>query len=125
MSLSQVVQSAAARIGLVDFSVFASVLSLHRTTGGSLPVLLDRLATTTRDRNQFRRQYRAATVLGRYSAAFIVSLVAVILIWLFFFHREWAVMFFETGTGYALFFGAMALEVLGAVLLFWFLRYEY
>jgi Flp pilus assembly protein TadB len=33
-----------------DFYVFSSVLSLHRTTGGNLPVLLDRLAVATRDR---------------------------------------------------------------------------
>jgi tight adherence protein B len=127
LSLSQVVQNAAARLEIVDFSVFASVLSLHRVTGGSLPVLLDRLATTTRDRNNFRRQFRAATVLGRWSAAVILVLVAVILIYLFFFHpeRQWVMRFFETSTGLAIFLSAIALEVLGLATLFWMLNYEY
>ena len=99
LSLSQVLGSAADRLGLVDFNVFASVLGLHRTTGGNLPALLDRLASSTRDHNQFEGQYRAATVLGRYSAAFILLMVGIILIHLFFFQRNWAARFFTVAYG--------------------------
>lgn len=125
LPLSQALQISAKRLDLVDFNVFASVVGLHRTSGGNLPVLLDRLANATRDRNQFEGQYRAATVLGRYSAAFIIACVGLILVYLFFFQREWAVRFFQTNTGIALFCTALALEVLGIVLLFWLLRAEY
>jgi tight adherence protein B len=128
LSLGQVLRTAADQIGLVDFNVFASVLTLHRTTGGNLPYLLDRLATTTRDRNQFEGQFRAATVLGRYSAGFIASMVGLILIYFFFFHREWAVRFFDTTYGYTgvvLFTTALGLELVGGALLFWLLRYDY
>ncbi len=75
-------------------------MSLHRTTGGNLPALLDRLAAATRDRNQFEGQYRAATVLGRYSAGFILFMVGVILVILFFFHRDFAMRFFEVSPWY-------------------------
>jgi tight adherence protein B len=128
LSLSQVLQATARRLGLVDFNVFASVLSLHRTTGGNLPIILDRLAAATRDRNQFEGQYRAATVLGRYSAAFIVSLAVFIMLYLFFFQRDYMMRFFDisqTYTGIILFCTAMALEVLGILVLFWFLKYDY
>jgi tight adherence protein B len=125
LPLNTVLANAARRIKLVDFNVFSSVLGLHRTTGGNLPVLLDRLAVATRDRNQFEGQYRAATVMGRYSAAFIAGLAAVIMFYLFFFQRDWAARFFESGTGIALFVAAMALEASGLLLLFWFLRAEY
>jgi tight adherence protein B len=125
LSLPQVVQNEAARLEIIDFSVFASVISLHRVTGGSLPVLLDRLAITTRDRNNFRRQFRAATVLGRWSAVVIMVLVAAILIHLFFFQREWAMRFFESTTGLAMFGTAIALEFLGLATLFWMLNYDY
>ncbi|HMF14814.1 MAG TPA: type II secretion system F family protein, partial [Gemmataceae bacterium] len=116
LSLSQTLQIAANRIGLIDFNVFASVLSLHRGTGGNLPTILDRLASATRDRNQFEGQYRAATVLGRYSAIFIVSLACFIMFYLFFFQREWAMKFFDTRysfTGIYLFVTAIALEIIG------------
>ena len=128
LSLNQVLQSTRDRLGVVDFNIFASVLVLHRSIGGSLPNLLDRLAATTRDRNQFDGQFRAATVLGRYSAAFISFLVGVILVYLFFFHREWATRFFDTTYGYAgvaLFMTAMACQILGGVLLYFLMRYDY
>src|SRR5262249_49528603 len=128
LSLSQTLQIAANRIRLIDFNVFASVLSLHRGTGGNLPTILDRVAAATRDRNQFEGQYRAATVLGRYSAIFIVSLACFIIFYLFFFQREWAMKFFDTRysyTGIYLFFGAIALELLGGIILIWMLRHDY
>jgi tight adherence protein B len=128
LSLSQTLQMAARRINLVGFNVFASVLSLHRGTGGNLPTILDRVAAATRDRNQFEGQYRAATVLGRYSAVFIVSLACFIMFYLFFFQREWAMKFFDTRisyTGVYLFCTAIALEIIGGIWLVWMLRHDY
>jgi tight adherence protein B len=125
LPLAQVLHSTARRLNIPDFSVFASVVSLHRTTGGNLPLLLDRLAATTRDRNQFERQYRAATVLGRYSAAFIALMAVIVLFYFFFFQRDMAHRYFETTTGITLFATAMCLELAGFLLLLWFLRYEY
>jgi tight adherence protein B len=125
LPLAQVLQTAARRIQLVDFNTFAAVVSLHRSTGGNLPLLLDRLAGATRDRNRFEGQYRAATVLGRYSAAMIAALATLIVSYLYFVHRDWALRFFESGTGVALFCTAVALEACGLLLLFWMLRTEY
>jgi tight adherence protein B len=128
LSLSQTLQIAANRINLLDFNVFASVLSLHRGTGGNLPTILDRIAAATRDRNQFEGQYRAATVLGRYCSIFIVALACFIMFYLFFFQREWAMKFFDTRygfTGIYLFCIAIGLEILGGLVLVWFLRHDY
>jgi tight adherence protein B len=128
LSLGTVVRNTADRLGLLDFNIFASVVALHRSTGGNLPFLLDRLATAARDRNQFEGQYRAATVLGRTSAAFIVAMVGVILFYLLFFQRQWASQFFDTSQGYlgvALFASAMLLELAGLALLVWLLRHDY
>lgn len=128
LSLPQALQITARRLGIVDFNVFTSVLSLHRGTGGNLPTILDRLAAAVRDRNQFEGQYRAATVLGRYSAAFIISLAVFIIFYLFFFQREWAMKFFDTSYSYNgifLFCTAIGLELLGTIVLIWFLRHDY
>jgi tight adherence protein B len=125
LSLSQVLHSSARRLGLLDFNVLASVVSLHRSTGGNLPGILDRLGVAARDRNLFEGQYRAATVLGRYSSAFLIVMVGVITGYLFLFQRAWALRFFDSATGITLFSMAVALEILGGVLLYWFLRYEY
>jgi tight adherence protein B len=125
LTLPQALQSTARRLDLVDFNIFASVVSLHRTTGGNLPAILDRLATSTRDRNQFERQYQSATVLGRLSAALISTCALVILFYFFFFYRGYWMRYFETTTGITLFVTAISLFVLGALLLLWLVRYQY
>jgi tight adherence protein B len=125
LPLGDALRSVANRVRLIDFSVFASVVSLHRSTGGNLPFLVDRLAAATRDRNQFEGQYRAATVLGRYSAALIVIMVLVILGHLFFYQKDWVQRFFASGTGITLFVSAICLEIAGGMLLYWFLRHDY
>ena len=125
LPLNQVLMGAARRLRLIDFNVFASVIDLHRSTGGNLPVILDRLASATRDHNNFEGQYRAASVLGRYSAAFITGLALFILFYFFMFQREMAMRFFESGVGIFLFCAAVTFEVLGILLLFFFLRHEF
>ncbi len=122
LATHQVLDAEARRLQILDFNVFASVMNLYRTTGGNLPVILDRLAASIRDNNQFAGKHRAATVLGRYSAGFIGFMVVVILVWLFFFQRDWANNFFESPTGWALFLTAMALQVAGLALLYWFVK---
>jgi Flp pilus assembly protein TadB len=125
LALGPALRNAALRLNLVDFNVFASVVSLHRSTGGILPIILDRLASATRDHNHFDGQYRAATVLGRYSATFIAGIAAFILAYLFFYQRDWAMRFFESTNGIAVFFTAVAMEIIGAALMFWLVRHEY
>jgi Flp pilus assembly protein TadB len=125
LPLNQVLVGASKRLRLIDFNVFASVIDLHRSTGGNLPVILDRLASATRDHNQFEGQYRAASVLGRYSAAFITGLALFILFYFFMFQREMALRFFESTVGVFLFCLAVTFEVCGILLLFFLLRHEY
>ncbi len=133
ISVDQVVRGAADRLQIVDFNAFASVVSLHRSTGGNLPVLLDRLAISTRDRIQFDGLFRSATVLGRYSTALIGAMVALILVYFFFFQNDpvqgsWVGHYFDTSVGYTgvtLFSTAIGFVLLGALLMFWLLRVDY
>ena len=52
-----------AEVGLPEARLVAGVLSLQRRTGGDLPVVLDRLARTLRDRQAAAREVRR--LLGR------------------------------------------------------------
>jgi tight adherence protein B len=120
LALPQVLRIAADRLKLVDFSVFASVLSLHRSTGGNLAILMDRLGHTTRDHNQLRGQYRTATALGRYGNILIFCMGAALIAYLCFFQRELASQYFETPAGLTLFIIGMTL-MLGALVAFYFI----
>ncbi len=120
LALHQVLKLTADRLRLVDFSVFASVLSLHRTTGGNLAVLMDRLAHTTRDHNQLRGMYRSATSLGRIGNIVVFLMATGLIAYLMFFQRDLAANYFETTTGIVLFCVGAAL-LFGAMIVLYFL----
>jgi tight adherence protein B len=120
LGLHQVLRMTSERVRLVDFSVFASVLSLHRVTGGNLAVIMDRLATTTRDHNQLRGHYRTVTAMGRASTLVVLALSTMLIVYLFFFHRDLASHYFESLTSMTLFAAGVGLMV-GAMILYYFL----
>jgi tight adherence protein B len=124
LALHQVLRGAANRIRLVDFSVFASVLSLHRSTGGNLAVLMDRLAQTTRDHNQLRGYYRSATSLGRYAGGFLIVGSILLIGYLMMFQREMAARYFDSPAGLTMFAIGAGLMALGILVFFYMIRRE-
>src|SRR5437588_827127 len=73
LAVPAALQGIARRLQMQDFDVFVTAVTLHRTVGGNLTLLLDRVATSTRDRNLFRGYFRAATALGRITGIFIAA----------------------------------------------------
>lgn len=115
---------AAERVGLPDFHVFAAVLRLHTQGGGNLALLLDRLAATTRDRNQYLGYFRSATALGRTTAIAIGSAVPLLFLGYVLFEPEYANRFFASSTGLMLLGTAFGLELIGIAWLYLLLRVE-
>src|SRR4029450_12698110 len=56
-----------AEVGVPEARLVAGVISLQRRTGGDLPVVLDRLAGTLRDRQPAAREVRSPTAQARMS----------------------------------------------------------
>ena len=56
----------ARRVDLPDFNIFVAAVTLHRTVGGNLTLLLDRIAASVRDRNMFRGYVAANTALSHH-----------------------------------------------------------
>lgn len=61
----------AASVGSEDARLVAGVLHLHRRSGGDLPVVLDQVAETLRDREAATREVRALTAQARLSGAIL------------------------------------------------------
>jgi tight adherence protein B len=125
LAVPTALQMAARRIQLTDFNVFVSVVTLHRTTGGNLPLLMDRLAASTRDRNQYIGYFRSATALGRVTAIAIGSAVPIIFLGYAFFEPTYFGRFFESSAGVIALCIAFGLEIIGAIWLYLLLRVEY
>ena len=58
-------------VGTDDARLVAGVLHLHRRSGGDLPVVLDQVAETLRDRQAATREVRALTAQARLSGAIL------------------------------------------------------
>jgi tight adherence protein B len=125
LSVPAALQLAAQRIQLPDFNVFASVVSLHRSIGGNLGLMLDRLATSTRDRNLYLGYFRSTTILGRITAIVIGLAVPLIFLYYALFQPDYIQRFFETGAGVTALIVAAVLEAIGVVWLYFLMKVDY
>lgn len=67
-SLPEALTAVAARVGSEDFNWVVEAISINREVGGDLTELLDRAATTIRERENVRRQVKSLSAEGRLSA---------------------------------------------------------
>lgn len=71
LSMGSAVGRWARSVGTDDARLFAGVLRLHRRSGGDLPLVLDQVAATLRERRAAAREVRALTAQGRLSGAIL------------------------------------------------------
>lgn len=98
-TVSGAMESLAGRLQLKELGLLATVLAVHRQTGGALADALDRLSTLLRDRIQFRRQMSAASSGGRLSALLIAPAAPLLFAILLLLNPEHVQVFFTTGLG--------------------------
>jgi tight adherence protein B len=125
LSIQAALQGMARRLKLSDFDVFVSAVTLHRTVGGNLAQLLERVASSARDRGQFRGYFRAATALARITGFAIAAAPLMLLIGYSIWQPEFVERFTTSTTGIRLLTIAGILEIIGIVWMYSLLRVEY
>lgn len=115
----------AGRLKISDFDSLVSTVSLYSITGGNLPLLLDRLAASTREQNQFRAYFRSATALGRLSSLFIAGAGPVFFIVYAIMEPDYANFFFSSQVGILTLLMAVVIEAIGLVWLWNIIRLDY
>jgi tight adherence protein B len=105
---------------VTEFDLFTEVLALNAESGGNLPAMLDRLAASIRDRNQYRGYFRSVTALARASAIFLaLAAPLAVILYMAFEPDMWnRFLTYEYGPdrlrlGVFILLGAIGLEVLG------------
>lgn len=125
LSAPAVLRLMADRLGLEDLSGMVSIVTLHRTTGGNLPFLLDRWAASTRDRNQFRGYFRAATAQGRITAVALAAAGPALLVGYWIWQPDYLGRFARSTSGGLALAVAAALELLGCLWMYLLVRTDY
>lgn len=69
----------ARRTGVLEMKIFVVALAIHRTTGGNLASLLEKLANVIRQRQRIRGHIQALTAEGRFQAYILMALPLVLL----------------------------------------------
>lgn len=105
----------ARRIALPEFRLFATAAVVHRQTGGNLPALVQRLAESARERQQFFGHLRAVTAGSRLSAVGLLVASVAALGLLSYIQPEYLEMFTTHRWGISLLFAAGALQLIGIV----------
>lgn len=119
LSLGEATRPAVRRVAddaeVTEFDLFTEVLALNAESGGNLPAMLDRLAASIRDRNQYRGYFRSVTALARASALFLALAAPAAFILYRIFQPDMLFKFLAYPEGQYMLLGAIILEVIGLV----------
>jgi tight adherence protein B len=125
LAVPAALQGMAHRLRLPDFNVLVTAVTLHRTLGGNLTLLMDRVAASTRDRNLFRGYFLAATALGRITATFLVAAAPLLFLGYAIWQPEFVTRFTESAGGLRALAIAATLEIVGIIWIYSLLRTDY
>lgn len=125
LSPAAALQSTSERVRLLDFDLLVSTVGLYTQTGGNLVLLMERLADSVRDRNQFVGQFYAATAQSRL-VAIALGVAAPLFLLVYALAEPEHVQAFFSSTGGWITLGVCAvLEVIGIIWLWRILKIDY
>lgn len=102
MPLEQALEAMAQRMGSPDFDFAVTTVNIQRTVGGSLSEILDMVADTVRNRQQFRKKVKALTSMGTASAYVLLGMPVFMAGFLSLINRDYMAPLFSTPTGHKL-----------------------
>jgi tight adherence protein B len=105
------------RMPSFDVRFLVTALIVQRDSGGNLAEILDQLSRVIRERFRIHRDVQSKTALGRMTAGILILLPAGMLAMMMFVNRESEVVLFTDPKGPEILGIAVALQVIGALLL--------
>jgi tight adherence protein B len=101
------------RVGHVDVRIFATAVLIQRESGGNLAEILDKLASTIRDRFTIRRQLRVYTAQGRLSGYTLAALPFVVGSLIYLIEPAYVMVLFTVTLGRLLLAAGLTLQIIG------------
>jgi tight adherence protein B len=107
----------AARLGSKNFEFVITAVTIQRQVGGSLAGLIDMVADTVRQRQQFIRKVRGLTAMGRAGSYVLMGLPFVIALVITAMNSDYMAPLYYTSTGHKLMFVGFTMMAIGSLLL--------
>lgn len=115
LALPAAMRSFGERVRLPDARIFTAAVAVHREAGGNLARTLERMAHVIRDRITYRRQLRAVTAAGRFSATMVSLAGPLLFAYMFLFQHDYVSRLLVDPLGKSLLVLAVALELVGLI----------
>jgi tight adherence protein B len=110
-------QKLATRVPSLDVHFFVSAVLLQKRTGGNLAEILDKLAYVIRERFKLRGRIRAVSAHGRMTATALSAIPMVVAVLMFYTNPDYVKFFFTDDTGNIMMLAAIALQVIGYLIM--------
>jgi tight adherence protein B len=107
----------AVRLGSKNFEFVITAVTIQRQIGGSLAGLIDMVADTVRQRQQFIRKVRGLTAMGRAGSYVLIGLPFVIAAAITLMNRDYMAPLYYSSTGHKLMFLGFTMMGIGSLLL--------
>lgn len=107
----------AQRLGSKNFEFVITAVTIQRQVGGSLAGLIDMVADTVRQRQQFIRKVRGLTAMGRAGSYVLIALPFVIALALTAMNAEYMSPLYHTSTGHKLILLGFVMMSIGSLML--------
>jgi tight adherence protein B len=106
------------RTGVAALTMLSSAIAVNQETGGDLIVVLERLATSVRDRLHFSSRQRAATIASRLGAFMMVLVSAGVVVFYTVRDPNYLDSLFSSYWGRLSFWAGVVLQVVGGLLVY-------
>jgi tight adherence protein B len=110
-------QGLAQRVPSLDVHFFVSAVLLQKRTGGNLAEILDKLAYVIRERFKLRGRIRAVSAHGRMTATALSCIPIAVAILMFYTNPDYVKFFFDDHVGNIMMGVAIALQLVGYLIM--------
>ena len=117
LTMNEAMENLCERVPLSDLRFFTIAVLVQKETGGNIGEILDNISRLIRERIQFKRQVRALTAEGRYSAGILISLPILMFCYIYFTNYEYMSIMLEEKMGHYMLFGAAIMQIIGSIMI--------
>jgi tight adherence protein B len=115
--LEEALAEMAARLGSKNFEFVITAVTIQGQVGGSLAGLIDMVADTVRQRQQFARKIKALTAMGRAGAYVLMALPFFLALAITVINPDYMDPLYHSSTGHTLIFIGIGMMTFGSLLL--------
>jgi tight adherence protein B len=117
MPSEQALETMAKRMDSTNFGFVVMAVNIQRTVGGSLAEILDMVADTVRQRQQFSRKVKALTAQGRMSAYVLIAMPFLMGLAIFGLNAKYMSVLFTTSAGKVMIAMSLVMMAIGGAII--------